>query len=800
MSGITNYGSPQQYNYDNTTQGTQGTSQTTNTNRYETGDTSSSAGGTGTVTGHTNAQHPNLPSPLSTIPPPPFYTPDDQQQIVLNYNDLLTATAEKTISTATPPLTDKQQQTLQQSLTTGSPPADATLLSMYTNIVGSTTLAIQAQYELPSGWSIADGNNPESSNWQPNLLGPFNSNQQTTINNSFHAEVDYQVSIAIKNASPPLTAAQIAELKEDIANGVAKEGGDPIVNALFNGVIDDSTTITQAKFFLPPSWTPGTTKASDLTPIASNDISGSEITQMMLDNAGKLASQAMKSVQNLQGLFPADSSNKVAMADFLKAVASAIDNLKKVQQQLQIAEGNITQQLTAAKYSELDGRRIGSEAQLQNQRDQYKKAQEAAHSHSKMAGIMKILGPIVAAVCCIIGAIACIAGGAGTALIVAGIAIGIAMTSYSIADSQLGLSAKFMASFSKFLGDLGSPMKYIVGAVLAIAVAAVLIAATIASPGSGVSIGMQIAANAATQVTLQVGMTMLMASGVLNTIVSDVFGPMLDAMGASGLAKQIVEAVITALIMVVICAKAGGAAAGTAGEEGALQDGSVTFSQAVSNAAADLKQSITDIPSNIATGISNAATSISNAADSMVTSLNNFVAAIKNFLSSGDAVLATAQNAAQDASLDVQNGINGLQDENVSMEETLSDMNLGSFLNEFKAEETDQNAVLAFFKNNPGLVAGTQAGLKMLPQGVDMADNIIQAGYATEIAALVAQLGQIEADLEVVNQMIKMLTKLMNDIQAGIPILAQDVAKCTQFVMNLYNQSGLNKLDSAVQG
>ncbi len=758
---------------------------------YDRGDTTGTSSLSNPTMGLVNPQHPLLPAPQNGESLPttlPALTNAQQTIVLASYNDQLSDNANKALmASVSPPLTAAQQQTLQQAIQTNTPPTDLTLLSLcnqqqtlqqavhtntpptdptllpiYNTAVATTELATQVEYLLPNTWTVADGNQPNSLDWIPsqNNVGPFNTGQQTTINTAYNTELLNEVATAIQTASSPLTPPQVIALQQAVVNGTT-DGTDPTVDDIYNDAVTQATNNIMNDFSLPATWTPGTTDATALTPVVTVGLTGAQSSQLLMGNAITLAGNAKTAVQSLLGPMTG-TPGAVLMADFLKVIATAIDFLKQGLQNMQLAQTQLQQKLTAAQYSQLDGRRTVADAKLQAQQEQYKKAEDAANSHSKMASVMKILGPIVAAVCCIVGAIAMIAGGAGTALIVAGIAIGIAMTSYSIADSQLGLTQKLMSAFGSFLDSLGSPGKYLFGAAITAIAAAILVCCAIASPGSGVSVGMQIAAQTTEQVTIQMTVAMLMGSNVIGSVI----GPMVAAMGGGAIAQEIISAIVMFIVIAAMSSMGGG----PKNPDEALKSGSTSMSQAASNFANSIKTGVSEAASSLKAAISDALKGMQDALTSPLETLNaaissginsigdaiqNFVTSIKNFLSSTGEV----DQAAQD-----------------------------------EVEAFGQQAK-EFLVNNRMWISGvTKAVLQAGPLAVQAADNFIQAAAMLAIAALISQIASLTGAMTIIKQMLKMLQKLMTDLGSGQMDISTAIGQCQKQIMALFD-----KLNASLQ-
>jgi invasin B len=724
----------QNYDTSTTTTTTSHVSTPVTVSGYDTGDTIGAALFGSELEGVPNSgpHHPFLPMPSEDdndpTPTSTLLTPSQQSQVMNEYAQLLNENFDSAVASLAPPLTNEQQQALLTALQTNTPPTDPTLASLFNGIVQTTQLSIQTQFLLPSTWNIGVATNPQSDTWVTTPHGPFTSSEQETINVAYNTQFAAEMNIAIASADPPLSETDKAALMLALQSGGPVEGDAQVVSDIYFAVKGQTLSNLQSQFFLPEGWSPGM-DVNDTTgwqPIGTSSLNGPAatgltITSQTLTNALNLAHNAENAAMKLVSSLPADSTRSILMADFLKAVASAISTLKAALQNLQAIDAQLQDKLTAAKYSELEGRRATGERLLAKNDEQVQKAMDAANSQSKMSGIMKILGPLVAAISSIIGAVLSIAGGAGVAIIAAGIAVGMAMTAYSIADGQLGLTAKFMKAFTAFLSDLGSPMKYIAMAGFALAAAALIAVLTVLSPGTTITAaaqtGLQAAATAVCttvqQLTTQMVIMMLAASNIL----ADIIGPIVAKMGGGKIAQMIASAVAM-LVLIALASKGGNAGS-------AVKSGAQTIGQRATDTLASITKSLNEFKSTIS-------------------SLKNISDAVKS-----------------------------------------------SIMEVFKNIMEIPRSLLS--------LRGVQVLLQASPLAVSIADNVIQGIAALAISQILKEIGTLQAEMDLLKEMIKMLTKLIDKIMNAMGGPVQEIDKLVKFVMGLFDKldAVLSKVDRA---
>lgn len=735
----------QAYSKDSTAgTGTNGTGGTAGTKAtfagYETGDTiggSSSLADTYGFITDLSAQSPNLPLPQEgTTSQPVPQTPtvmdeENQGQVLEDYNTQLQGNVTVLIAAATPPLTPAQQQALLAAISSGTSPTDPSLTSLYNTAVATTQLAIQTEYQLPSTWTSASTSDTD---WTPSTtLSPFSdegeNSQQTIINNAYQTQLQAQVNITIPSADPPLTAAQIAEINTAVSTGQPlPANATPAMIALLQAVQSEVLDNIQEQFSLPATWLPNSTNAADWQPIAAaTGTAGTNETRQSqaIANTLNLANQAEAAAQQVYNSLPPGSVQQVAMGNFLKAVASAIATLQAALQQVQARNAQLRDELTAAKFSELDGKRVMGEATLAAQNKEVQEAEAAGSKASKMGLVMKILGPVVAVITTIIGVLL-----APTGLGVVVAAVGIAMLAYSIADQQCGITAKLMSSFKSMLSGLGSPLNYVVGSIIAVVAVAALVLLTMASPGTTAEVAAmtakQLVVTGVTMLTkqmvLMVSITMLMATDAIQ----DTIMPLISKLGGSGLTQQIMAAVFTFIVIALISSKAGGSGGGAETVDQASARMAQVATQAVQETVQKMLGVVDEVESSISTSLQACSQAVKDAVSSFLTGLKN---TIKGIFS----------------------------------------------------------------------LAGVQGMIGAVPTAVQSASDIIQGIAALAIAAILKQMGSLQAETDILEQMIQMLTQLLDKLTSGISTTADLINQATDFVMGMFDSatSSVMKLNAA---
>lgn len=384
---------------------------------------------------------------------------------------------------------------------------------------------------------------------------PYNAVEQTVIKTGFITKFSEAASSAGLSPEEVTLAVnaliQGTNLTEPLASKVA-----PLQAKV------TAETISEAG--LPPTWTFQATTPEAWTPSAVGLLPPGEVmatfTKGLLVNSTQLLEDVEAATQKVVDGLPSKSSANVVFGDFLKLIGEAIADLKSELRKVQQQEAEKDKDLGRAKFSEQADRRksmIDQEAKQQHLSAKQRKM-------SKLGDLMKILGPVVAAVSTIVGAaLAIFTFGASTALIVAGIAAGTAMTAYSVADSITGCTAKMVLAFTNALKALmpNAPeweqalVKFAV--VMAIVIVVVVIAVVCLASGQEASVanvGAQTASQSAKlivqetvkQMLIQAATVMLTSSNTLSELTVSI----VKAKGGGQEAQMIAQIIAMAVLMV----------------------------------------------------------------------------------------------------------------------------------------------------------------------------------------------------------------------------------------------------------
>lgn len=275
-------------------------------------------------------------------------------------------------------------------------------------------------------------------------------------------------------------------------------------------LVKKATKETRQARALPDTWFFGTTDEKAWIPTEEITEMPAGLNHARMDVLTSNFSQLIASLE--KGVRAVGKANGTGQSDVFLQLLNALSRLKELLGTLQMKDAETMRAATDAK--------VGL-AQLQQQSavdsitDMMKKWQEEAEAKKKQA-LMGILGPVISGVLAVVTVLVTVAtAGTMTAPLIALCVVAVAMFAYSVADSQLGLSGKLMEK----MADLGLGLQILVGAVLLV----VIVAAIVASGGSGLMSVLSQAAQTALKVTaavvLPIAMTVLMSSGVLSNIV-----------------------------------------------------------------------------------------------------------------------------------------------------------------------------------------------------------------------------------------------------------------------------------------
>lgn len=571
------------------------------------------------------AQTPTLSSPETdeqgnTIQP---YGATEQKMVKQFFSDqVITALKEKKLS-------PENAKAVYDAIMNGTTLSDPELQALVTTVGAEATAKTIDEGNLPDTWKVTSA---KAQDWTPKPIIPYNSEQQTEINEYYDQAVldkattylqDHAFELDPDQAINLINAVKTGEVTSDIAD-------------IYVQLTSEARVETQAAFGLPNTWFKGTESVDDWKPINVGIITPAKVAaarlEGMLGNVETIFNDVSEAAQKLLDgppPLPPDDPNRVALTEFLKIIGTAIKDLKATLREIQIRDAEKSKENTKSKFSQLADRRLRAEEQSKKLEESMKKQRQM-----KAMGLsMKIIGPIIAALATILGALIAIATlgtatAAGVALIAAGVAVGIAMVAYSIADSVTGVTQKIVEAFKNALEKMmpNAPdwakalVKALIVAVIVAVLAVVIVAAIATGSGAGAATNLASQAVAQTvraavvetikQIALQAMIMVIMSSNALPELV----GGILKAAGVDKKTQQAIEMVVMAITLIacmVVMAKVGGA--GTKGADAAkeaAEKSATEVSKTVQERARELltklgeqmdklKESVKNLPSNM---------------------------------------------------------------------------------------------------------------------------------------------------------------------------------------------------------
>lgn len=577
---------------------------------------------------------------------------------------------------------------------------------------------------------------------------PYNPVQQQEINEKYAQTLDSNIENYI--VGQKLTSDQATNLQAAINSGeVPPELEDAVT--MVKGL---SATEVRQQYGLSLMWSPGTTEPDAWQPIESNrtgiitpkmynyaqfnmimkgihslltDMESTVQSLMATDSTSTDKSTATTTSTTTDTTGTTDSGTVTTYSDFLKSVGDQLQKMQETLQSLQLQDAQKQEDDTKAKFSAVQDRHDRFSDLLDKRAEAEKKQQKA----NKVNDIMKIAGPVLAAVAAIAGVIITVVtfgvgSPIGIALVMVAITLGTASVAYSVADSQMGLTSKAVDWFNKTINSWmpddapaweKSLVKALVITGVVIAGAALLIALILAGgEGAAASATTEVATNVATQTATQAAKTMaiemtkqltiqLLMMAVMSTnVYPQLMSDILKKCGASKKSQfigKICMMAFTALALVV-----------------AVSAGSGAGSQA-------------------ATGVKSSAASAQSAATSVTSTVNRWA---------NQGIKATAEDMANTVMDEIQNLIKQIR----NLIKSLKNLPQSAVQSATKTVDDFSTAVkqpmfwIGLFKLAPA-VGNTTAG-------------IVQGTILMEVAKVIRQVGALEAS----DQLLKMQIDLLN--------------------------------------
>ena len=382
---------------------------------------------------------------------------------------------------------------------------------------------------------------------------PYDTDKRTEIETSYHSAFDRALKSYAGKLTPQLTPEQIEMILSAYATGKVPS----TIADHFEAVSKIATEEVQKKFGLPNTWYKGTTNLDDLKPVNLGIVTPAAVNKarsdFILGNVEELMNAIGASLQKAQDKLSPDDPARLSLKDYVAAISQAIQELKEMLYEMQVKDAERSRDLEGSRASLTEARFKALEENVKKQNEM----REAQEKQAKWGSIMKIIGPIIAALATVVGALLCWTG-AGTALLVAGIAIGIALTAYSVADSITGCTGKIVQAFNEWMADLFPDNEVLQKAIKFLVMAIVVIVLIVAVVFTGGSAAVTIAAGAAQfaravvmecvrQLSLQLIAMVIMSSNAI----PELLGAILKEHGVGKKDQQTAEMVMMMITMVI---------------------------------------------------------------------------------------------------------------------------------------------------------------------------------------------------------------------------------------------------------
>lgn len=659
------------------------------------------------------------------------------------------------------------QTTINVLTSSSGPVADA-----FQKIMASSDISMQLKYDLPTNWQGG------------NIIMDIQNRYQESLTNLVQAQVG-------DSSFPP-------QLKEPLLNALATGVASSSVSLMFEelklsaadqivtrfpqattGINAAGTEITDvnkevaAKALVSTSETWSTNQSGPVNLASANQA----LFTQLGTNSEKILTSLDSIGTKMLSRMDRNDPNRIVLADFLKAISSAIGELKAALREMVNQDSKKLSENSQAKQDVVENR--------QNIRNAIGKVNnEVTGKQKAMSDLVlafKILGPIVTAIIAVISVVVTICTfGAATPLAVAAIGAAVALTAaviaYSIADSIVGVTSMAVDLFNKTVeGFFPNGPKWaqdLVKAVIVIAAVAVIIVAVVAVAAAATSAATSLASQAImegikavikmfVEAAINAAITILFSSNVVPNLV----GTLADLLGADPQMKMIAQvmamvAQTAALLMAMAATK--GKSLGT-GIKSSIQ----TFGKGVVEAGKGA----------ISTGKDMLAASKSFvqafSPQSIKTTLGNVSATVTRAIEFANRV--AGQTAAQ------------------NMEQ------FGAAL-----MKVIKSLLTAIAKTTRTDIAATAGNIKLLATagqyGSQIVEGIVSGVIHLQLAKLLKAKGDLEATEALLQELIKMLTKLMDSIQGSITGVMDFISGTLDEFMKRFMGGLNNSVDQMFRG
>lgn len=254
---------------------------------------------------------------------------------------------------------------------------------------------------------------------------------------------------------------------------------------------------------------------------------------------------------------------------FMRAISKAIQELKNILQEIQLADAFSQENLSKEKYDKLQARIVRVNEMIEKQIE----ADANAKKGEKFNEVMKVLGPILSTLSTVISALlAVFTFGLALPLVVASIAIGVAFTTYSIVESATGagITGKIVQAFNEFVKEAmpNSPEWVHTLVKVAVAAAAIVILALVAWAASG-AVAANVAGKTATELaktfaaeaTKQLAVQLIPMTVLSSNALPEIVGNIMKANGANEqdqATAQIIMMIVQVLTVILAMVASGG--------------------------------------------------------------------------------------------------------------------------------------------------------------------------------------------------------------------------------------------------
>lgn len=648
-----------------------------------------------------------------------------------------------------------EREAIGVALMTDGQVEDPRLTPLAQTIKKKVNAQISQQARLPSSWSMQSKNAKE---WTPEKLEPYSDEKKGEINQFYDNNLKNLAQQA-ETEEPPLSPDQLADLKTAFSTGQVSSS----VATVYVKLTQLATKATQENFGLSPSWYKGTEVEQDWKPlefslvnptslaaVRSQEITGNIIS--LVENSQTAAKSVAKSLKN-------GSPGSASMLDFLQTIGKAIQELKHMLEEISIKDAQLANKATQGKTDELKQKRqimIDQEHKTNSMNAKQAKAQ-------KMSKTMKILGPILSAVMTVIATILTVlTAGACLPLLIATVAVGVIMTAYSVADSVTGVTQKIATAVKEEIDKnmaTASPTEKLLAKIAIVAavviVMAIILVACIATGqvGGAAEVGI-VAAEGATQTASQIAVQAtaatikeLMTQAIILTVMSSNVIP--ESMGAifanffkNPQQKAIFEAAVMALTIIMITV-----AVAAKGKPNVNQaDEAVNETSAAAKSSSQKLENLSDESKKL----------VDQAAD------------------------RANEGASSVKSEDLSSVVEG-------------DSTLTNYFRSIKEMATSGNV---------GKLRLAARALESGNQAVQISNNIFQGVTSLAIAQYLKQTGDDQAAIQTLMTMIKLLEKMMKNIQTGLSDNASFITELQNAYNSIYTSAGASgsKLASSILG